>query len=66
MWGNRIHNAVHNAISFQPQSGGPWYILRNQIVGNLEVAFKFRSDLIASCCSTIRSSIGAPRGRVTP
>ena len=43
MWGNRIHNAVHNGISFQPQSGGPWYIVRNQIVGNKESAFKFRT-----------------------
>ena len=43
MWGNRIHNAVHNGISFQPQAGGPWYIVRNQIVGNKEGAFKFRT-----------------------
>jgi hypothetical protein len=42
MWRNRIHNAVHNGISFQPQSGAPWYIVRNQIVGNVEAAFKFR------------------------
>ena len=43
IWGNRIHNAVHNGISFQPQSGGPWYIVRNQIAGNKEAAFKFRT-----------------------
>jgi len=43
MWGNRIHNAAHNGISFQPQSGAPWYIVRNQIVGNMEAAFKFRT-----------------------
>ena len=43
IWGNRIHNAVHNGISFQPQLGGPWYIIRNQIVGNAEAAFKFRT-----------------------
>jgi hypothetical protein len=42
MWGNRIHNAAHNAISFQPQNNSPWYIIRNQIVGSLEAAFKFR------------------------
>jgi hypothetical protein len=42
MWRNRIHNAVHNGISFQPQAGAPWYIVRNQIVGNVEAAFKFR------------------------
>jgi hypothetical protein len=43
MWGNRIHNAVHNGISFQPQAGGPWYIVRNQIVGSQESPFKFRT-----------------------
>jgi len=43
IWGNRIHNAVHNAISFQPQNGAPWYIVRNQIVNNKEAAFKFRT-----------------------
>jgi hypothetical protein len=43
MWGNRIHNAVHNAISFQPQNGSPWYIIRNQIVSNKEAPFKFRT-----------------------
>jgi hypothetical protein len=43
IWSNRIHNAVHNGISFQPQSGAPWYIIRNQIVGNKEAAFKFRT-----------------------
>jgi len=42
MWQNRIHNAVHNGISFQPQTGAPWYIIRNQIVLNVEAAFKFR------------------------
>jgi len=43
MWGNRIHNAVHNGISFQPQVSGPWYIVRNQIVGSKESPFKFRT-----------------------
>lgn len=43
VWGNRVHNAVHNGISFQPQSGGPWYIVRNQIVGSTEAALKFRT-----------------------
>jgi hypothetical protein len=42
IWGNRIHNAVHNGIGFQPQTSGPWYIVRNQIVNNKEGAFKFR------------------------
>jgi hypothetical protein len=43
VWGNRIHNAAHNGISFQPQSGGPWYLVRNQIVGSEEAALKFRT-----------------------
>jgi hypothetical protein len=43
LWGNRIHNAVHNGISFQPQAGGPWYVVRNQIVGSQEGPFKFRT-----------------------
>jgi regulation of enolase protein 1 (concanavalin A-like superfamily) len=42
-WQNRIHNAYHNGISFQPQNGGPWYIIRNQIVGSYESPFKFRT-----------------------
>ena len=33
VWGNRIHHAHHNGISFQPMNGGPWYVLRNQVVG---------------------------------
>ena len=32
IWENRIHNAGHNGIAFQPQAGAPWYIVRNQIV----------------------------------
>ena len=43
MWGNRVHNAVHNAISFQPQVGAPWYIIRNQLVSSKESPFKFRT-----------------------
>jgi hypothetical protein len=41
-WGNRIHNAGHNGISFQPQEGAPWYIVRNQVVNMQESVFKFR------------------------
>jgi parallel beta helix pectate lyase-like protein len=43
VWGNRIHNAAHNGISFQPQEGSPWYILRNQLVSFKEAPFKFRT-----------------------
>jgi len=42
VWGNRVHNAVHNAISFQPQVGAPWYIIRNQLVINEEAPLKLR------------------------
>lgn len=42
IWQNRIHNAGHNGITFQPQSGAPWYIVRNQIVNAEESVFKFR------------------------
>jgi hypothetical protein len=43
VWGNRIHNAAHNGISYQPQNNSPWYILRNQLVGFMEAPFKFRT-----------------------
>jgi hypothetical protein len=43
MWENRIHNAAHNGISYQPQSDSPWYIIRNQLVGFMEAPFKFRT-----------------------
>ena len=43
VWGNRIHNAAHNGISYQPQNSSPWYILRNQLVGFMEAPFKFRT-----------------------
>jgi hypothetical protein len=43
VWENRIHNAAHNGISYQPQSSSPWYILRNQLVGFMEAPFKFRT-----------------------
>jgi hypothetical protein len=43
VWGNRIHNAAHNGISYQPQNGSPWYILRNQLAGFMEAPFKFRT-----------------------
>ena len=43
VWGNRIHNAAHNGVSFQPQNSSPWYILRNQLAGFKEAPFKFRT-----------------------
>lgn len=43
VWGNRINNAAHNGISYQPQNGSPWYIIRNQLVGFMEAPFKFRT-----------------------
>ncbi len=43
VWANRIHNAAHNGISYQPQNGSPWYIVRNQLVGFMEAPFKFRT-----------------------
>ena len=43
VWGNRIHNAAHNGISYQPQNNSPWYIVRNQLVGFIEAPFKFRT-----------------------
>lgn len=41
MWGNRITNAKNHALSFQPMKCGPWYFIRNLIVGKSGV-FKFR------------------------
>jgi parallel beta helix pectate lyase-like protein len=43
VWGNCIHNAVHNAFSFQPQIGAPWYFIRNQVINNLEDIAKYRT-----------------------
>ena len=43
VWENRIHNAAHNGISYQPQNDSPWYIIRNQLVGFMEAPFKFRT-----------------------
>ncbi len=37
MWGNRIHNAANNGISFQPMNGAPWYVIRNQVVAGENV-----------------------------
>ncbi len=43
IWGNRIHHANHNGITFQPQNSAPWYVLRNQIVGSSESVLKMRT-----------------------
>ncbi|MBW2458817.1 MAG: right-handed parallel beta-helix repeat-containing protein [Deltaproteobacteria bacterium] len=37
VWGNRISNAANNGISFQPMSGAPWYVIRNQVVAGQNV-----------------------------
>lgn len=42
---NRISNAFHNGISFQPMNGAPWYILRNQVAAPVESALKFRNGV---------------------
>lgn len=41
IWGNRLTNCKNAALSFQPMYCGPWYFIRNQIVGAGQV-FKFR------------------------
>jgi hypothetical protein len=45
IWGNRISNALHNGISFQPMNGAPWYILYNQVAAPLESGLKFRDSV---------------------
>jgi len=42
VWQNRISNARHNGLSFQPMNGGPWYFLRNQVAAPLESTLKLR------------------------
>ena len=42
VWRNRIHNAYHNGFSFQPQTGAPWYFIRNQVMNNTEDINKYR------------------------
>lgn len=41
MWGNRIYNYHYNGLSFQPMYCGPWYFIRNQVIGAGDI-FKFR------------------------
>ncbi len=45
IYGNRISNAYHNGISFQPMNGAPWYIMRNQVAAPVESALKFRDSV---------------------
>jgi hypothetical protein len=33
VWGNRITNPRNHGFSFQPMNCGPWYFVRNQVVG---------------------------------
>ena len=42
VWQNRITNARHNGLSFQPMNGGPWYFIRNQVAAPLESTLKLR------------------------
>lgn len=43
--GNRISNAYHNGISFQPMNGAPWYVIRNQVAAPVESGLKFRDSV---------------------
>ncbi len=45
IWQNRITNARHHGISFQPMNGGPWYVLRNQVATVRESAMKVKAPL---------------------
>lgn len=41
VWENRVSNFKNNGLSFQPQYCGPWYFIRNQVIGR-GYLFKFR------------------------
>jgi MYXO-CTERM domain-containing protein len=43
IWGNRIHHAHNNGITFQPMNGAPWYVIRNQVIGSNESVLKLRT-----------------------
>jgi hypothetical protein len=45
IWGNRISGVYHNGISFQPMSGAPWYVIRNQVAAPAENALKLRDGV---------------------
>ncbi len=57
VWGNRITNAYHNGISFQPMNGAPWYIFRNQVAAPVESALKFR-DAVARALIAHNTFVG--------
>ena len=43
MWGNRLHDFGNAALSFQPMNCGPWYFVRNQIIGTMHRDTELRS-----------------------
>jgi hypothetical protein len=42
VWENRITNPFNHGFSFQPMFCGPWYFIRNQVVGMTHYALKWR------------------------
>jgi hypothetical protein len=42
IWENRITNPHNHAFSLQPMFCGPWYIIRNQVVGTTNYVLKYR------------------------
>jgi MYXO-CTERM domain-containing protein len=43
IWGNRIHHAHNNGLTFQPMNGAPWYVMFNQVIGSGESVLKVRT-----------------------
>jgi hypothetical protein len=43
MWGNRLTNYYNAGLSFQPMRCGPWYFIRNQLVGAHRVDTELRA-----------------------
>ena len=46
MWGNRMHDFGNAAFSFQPMNCGPWYFIRNQIIGTMHQDTELRKPHI--------------------
>jgi hypothetical protein len=42
VWENRITNPHNHGLSIQPMYCGPWYFIRNQVVGTTHYALKWR------------------------